>query len=189
MNREGGLKLLELKLRNKNLIKHSLAVEACMNRLAKRFGQDTEIRGLAGLLHDLDYGATKGDFSKHGFVTTEILQKQEVDSQIIEAIKAHPGHIERKTLMAKALYSVDPLTGLIVAVCLIHPEKKLEVLNTEFVLNRFKGKGFARGANREQIKACQEFGLLLEDFITICLEAMKEISGEHGQMRICRRKK
>ena len=113
-------------------------------------------------------------------VTAEILQKEGVDGRIIEAIKAHPGHIERKTLMAKALYSVDPLTGLIVAACLMHPEKKLGALNTEFVLNRFKEKSFARGANREQIKACQEFGMPLEDFITICLETMKEVSGDLG---------
>ena len=180
MNREEGLKLLELKLRNKNLINHSLAVETCMNRLAKRFGQNTEMWGLAGLLHDLDYEDTKDDFSRHGFVTAEILGKEGIDSRIIDAIKAHPGHIGRETLVVKALYSVDPLTGMIVAACLMHPEKKLGVLNTEFILNRLKEKSFARGANREQIKACQEFGLSLEDFITLCLEAMKEISAELG---------
>ena len=176
MNREEALKLLELKLKNKNLIKHSLVVEACMKRLAEKFGEDIATWGLTGLLHDLDYEDTKDDFSKHGFVTAEILEKKGVNSQIIEAIKAHPGHIERKTLMAKVLYSVDPLTGLIVAACLMHPEKKLKALSKEFILNRFKEKSFARGANRQQIRACQEFGLSLEDFITMCLAAMKEIS-------------
>jgi hypothetical protein len=180
MGREEGLKLLQSKLSNKNLIKHSLAVEACMNRLAKRFGENEEMWGMVGLLHDLDYEDTKDDFSRHGFVTAEILQKQGVDNRITEAIKAHPGHIARETLIAKALYSVDPLTGLIVAACLMHPEKKLSVLNTEFILNRFKEKSFSRGANREQIKACQEFGLSLDDFITLCLEAMKEKSAELG---------
>jgi len=180
MSREEGLKLLELKLKNKNLIKHSLAVEACMKRLAKEFREDADTWGLTGLLHDLDYEDTKDDFSKHGFVTAEILEKESVDSQIIEAIKAHPGHIARKTLMSKVLYSVDPLTGLIVAACLMHPEKKLEALTSEFVLNRFKEKSFARGANRQQIKMCQEFGLSLENFITLCLEAMKGISSDLG---------
>ncbi|MCD4780700.1 MAG: HDIG domain-containing protein [Candidatus Omnitrophica bacterium] len=69
MNKEEGLKLLESKLRNKNFIKHSSAVEACMKRLAKKFGQNEKMWGLAGLLHDLDYEDTKDDFSKHGFVT------------------------------------------------------------------------------------------------------------------------
>jgi len=178
MNREDALRLLESKLKNRNLIKHSLAVEACMKRLAKKYGQNIEMWGLTGLLHDLDYEDTKGDFSRHGFVTAEILEKEGMDSRIIEAIKAHPGHIARETLMAKALYAVDPLTGLIVAACLMHPEKKLGALNTEFVLNRFNEKSFSRGANREQIKTCQECELALEDFIALCLEAMQGISAE-----------
>ena len=82
--------------------------------------------------------------------------------------------------MAKALYSVDPLTGLIVAAGLMHPEKRLGALGTEFIINRFKEKSFSRGANRQQINTCHEFGLSLEDFITICLKAMKEISSELG---------
>ncbi|MBN2119803.1 MAG: HDIG domain-containing protein [Candidatus Omnitrophica bacterium] len=180
MNRSEAIERLKSKLKNKNLVKHSLAVEACMKRLAKEFGEDIEFWGLAGLLHDMDYEDTKDDFPRHGFVTAEILEKEDIDSQILEAIKGHPGHIERKTLMAKALYSVDPLTGLIVAACLMHPQKKLEALNTEFVLNRFKEKSFARGVNRQQIEACQEFGLSPEDFVAICLDAMREISGKLG---------
>ncbi len=180
MTRVEGLKLLKVKLKNKNLIKHSLTVEVCMRKLAAEFREDLDTWGLTGLLHDLDYEDTKDDFQKHGFVTAEILEKEGVDNQIIEAIKAHPGHIERETLMAKALYSVDPLTGLIVAACLMHPERKLKALNTEFVLNRFKEKSFARGANREQIKVCEEFGLSLENFVTMCLEAMKEVSRDLG---------
>ncbi len=180
MNRLEALEYLKAKLKNGNLIKHSLAVEACMKRLAERFGQNAEIWGLAGLLHDLDYEDTKDNFSRHGFVTAEILQKEGVEDRIIEAIKAHPGHIERETLMAKALYAVDSLTGLIVAGCLMHPEKKLKAVNTEFILHRFNEKSFARGANREQIKTCQECGLSLEDFVTVCLEAMREISGVLG---------
>ncbi|MBL7197416.1 MAG: HDIG domain-containing protein [Candidatus Omnitrophica bacterium] len=178
MKRDKCLKLLELKLKNKNLIKHSLAVEACMKRLAKEFGEDIETWGLVGLLHDLDYEDTKDDFSKHGFVTAEILEKEGVDSQIIEAIKAHPGHIERISKMAKALYSVDPLTGLIVAAALMHPEKCLKAVDTQFILNRFKEKSFSRGANREQIKTCERLGISLERFIAICLDAMKEINKE-----------
>jgi putative nucleotidyltransferase with HDIG domain len=178
MDRLEALEYLKSKLKNKNLIKHSLAVEACMKRLAKESGEDIEAWGLAGLLHDLDYEDTKDDFSRHGFVTAEILEKKGVDTQILEAIKAHPGHIDRETLMAKALYAVDPLTGLIVAACLMHPEKKLSALSTEFILNRFKEKGFARGANREQIKTCQELGVSLENFIALCLDAMKKINGD-----------
>lgn len=176
MNRIEAMDYVKSKLKNKNLIKHSLAVEACMRRLARRFMQNEEMWGLAGLLHDLDYEDTKDDFSRHGFVTAEILQREGVDSRVIEAIKAHPGHVERTTPMAKALYSVDPLTGLIVAACLMHPDKKLKALDTEFILNRFKEKSFARGANRLQIESCTQLRLSLDNFVTMCLESMKEIS-------------
>jgi putative nucleotidyltransferase with HDIG domain len=181
MDREEALRLLNSKLKNKNLIKHSLAVEACMKKIATQFeGEAINNWGLAGLLHDLDYDMTKDNFSRHGFITAEILEKEakDIDSEVIEAIKAHTGHIERKSKMAKALYCIDPLTGLIISACLMHPDKRLQSVETKFVLNRFKEKSFAKGANRGQIKTCEELGFSLEDFITLCLEAMKEISHE-----------
>lgn len=180
MDRAKALDLVNSKIKTKNLIKHSLAVEACMKKIAESFSEDVEEWGLAGLLHDLDYEETKDDFSKHGFITADILEKEGINSKVIEAIRAHPGHIKRNTLMAKALYCVDPLTGLIVAACLMHPEKKLGAVNTEFVLNRFKEKNFARGANRGQIKACEELGLSLQEFTAMCLGAMQNMSKELG---------
>ena len=178
MQREEALDLVKGRLKNKNLVKHCLAVEACMRKMAQEFGENQDLWGLAGLLHDLDYEETKNDFSQHGFVTAKILKERGINEEVIEAIKSHPGHIERKTKMAKALYAVDPLTGLIVASALMHPEKKLEALNVQFVLNRFKEKSFARGANREQIKSCRELELSLEKFIDISLKAMREIHKE-----------
>ena len=179
MERSEAIKILNEKIKNKNLIKHSLAVESCMKKLAEKFGQDKEKWAIAGLLHDLDYEETKDNFQMHGKRTAEIL-KDKLPEDVLEAIVAHPGHIERKTLLSKALYCVDPLTGLIVASALITREKKLSSIDTDFVLNRFKEKRFAAGANREQIKECEELGLSLDDFISICLEAMKEISDELG---------
>jgi len=85
-----------------------------------------------------------------------------------------------ETLMDKALYVSDPLTGLIVACALIHPDKKLSSIDTEFVLSRFKEKRFAAGANREQIASCCGIGLSLEEFVLLGLEAMKGISKELG---------
>lgn len=180
MNRREALQLIESKICQKNLIKHMLAVEACMRRLAREFGEDEETWGLAGLLHDLDYELTKDDFSRHGIVTAEILEAEGLCREITDAIKAHPGHQERSRPMAKALYAADPLTGLIVASALMHPQKKLGALDISFLLNRYKEKGFARGANREQIAACEELGLPLEEFVRLCLEAMNEISRDLG---------
>jgi putative nucleotidyltransferase with HDIG domain len=178
MTRDEALKLVGSYISNKNLVKHMLAVEVCMRKLAKYFNEKEEIWGLSGLLHDLDYESTKDNFSLHGINTAKILEEKGVDKEIIDAIKSHPGHSERVTLMAKALYAVDPLTGLIVASALMHPQKSLKALSVQFILNRFKEKHFAKGANRDQIKSCSELGLTLEDFINICLSAMQEIDKE-----------
>ena len=79
---------------------------------------------------------------------------------------AHADKVPRESALDKALWCTDPLTGLVVAAALIRPEKKLALIDAAFVLNRFKEKGFARGANREQIQACQEeLGLTLEEFV------------------------
>jgi len=88
---------------------------------------------------------------------------------------------KRDSLAKKAIYSVDPVTGLVVACALVHPEKRLSALDVDFILNRFKEKGFAKGANREQIKTCEEeLGIPLDKFLGIALEAMQSISKELG---------
>ena len=180
MNRDEALELLKQNVKCENLLKHMFATEACMKRLAKEFGEDEDKWALAGLMHDIDYELIGDDFSKHGLVGGDILEKNGIDNEIIDAVRVHPGNSERVTKIAKALYAVDPLTGLIVAATLMHPEKSLKAVDTNFVLNRFKEKRFAKGANREQIKSCEELGLDLEKFISICLEAMRGISNELG---------
>ncbi|HEX7608786.1 MAG TPA: hypothetical protein VF370_05670, partial [Candidatus Cryosericum sp.] len=88
--------------------------------------------------------------------------------------------LPRKSMMDKALYAADPLSGLIVACALIRPEKKLALVDTDFVMVRFKEKRFAAGANRDQMLACQEMGLDLYKFVAIGLSSMKEIAAEIG---------
>lgn len=179
MDREKALRLVEENLKTPNLRKHLLAVEACMRKLARHFGQDEELWGLTGLLHDLDYEYTKDKPEEHGLKTAEMLAGK-VPPEVIEAIKAHAGKAPVDGLMAQALFAVDPLTGLIVAAALMHPQRRLEALDETFVLNRFKEKGFARGANREQIRNCEKLGLSLQEFISLSLSAMKEIAEELG---------
>lgn len=180
INREKALQLVKNNLNNKNLQKHCLAVEACMREFARYFDKDEDKWGLTGLLHDLDYEETKDDFKQHGYKTVEKLENHTVPEEIKQAIKAHPGHVERENLMDKVLYAVDPLTGLVVAAALMHPEKKISALDTAFVLRRFDEKRFAAGANREQIKACSEFDMELEDFINHTLKAMTNIEDTLG---------
>lgn len=182
MTRDEAWQLASSKLANANLRKHVLAVEAVMRRLARRFGEDEDLWGLAGILHDVDYEETKDRPEEHSLVGAAVLEKAGVHPAVVDAVRAHNERhgIPRKTLMAKALYCADPLTGLIVAAALIHPEKKLRAIDTQFVMNRFGEKSFARGANRETIKACSEVGLALEEFIGLGLEAMQAISEELG---------
>lgn len=179
MEREEALELVKSKIKNQNLVKHCLAVEAGMIELARHFGEDEKLWGLTGLLHDLDYEETKDDFPNHGIKTTEMLEGKVV-AEIIYAIKAHPGHVAAKSKLDISLYAIDPLTGLIVAACLMHPDKKLSSLDSEFILRRFKEKRFAAGANREQIMTCEKLGLQLDEFITIVLKAMQNIHKELG---------
>ena len=180
MNRDEALKLVKEKIKNQNLIKHSLTVEACMKGLARNFKEDEEKWDIAGLLHDIDYEETKDDPQKHSLVGADFLERLGLDKEIFEAVKTHnEAHgIFPETLLAKSLYCVDPLTGLIVAATLVLPTKKINDLTVENVSNRFKEKSFARGATREVILKCSEIGLSLEEFIKICLESMQKMSNE-----------
>lgn len=180
MEREEALNLVKSKVKNKNLIKHMLAVEAIMRRLARHFGEDEELWGLTGILHDLDYDETVNEPEKHSLKTVEWLKDYDLDEKILYAIKAHPRKVEPQSKMDWSLFASDSLSGLIVAAALMHPTKKLKSLDVKFVMNRFKEKRFAAGARREDIKECEKIGLSLEEFIRLALEGMQGIDSELG---------
>lgn len=182
MNREEALKFLKSKVKTKNLLKHCYSVEAVMKSLAAHFGEDQEKWALAGLLHDIDYESTKDDLTRHSLVGAEMLKEAGLPEDVVQAVKVHNcAHgIPRVSLMDKCLFSTDPVTGLIVAGALIKPEKKLNAIDVDFLVKRFHEKAFARGANRETIAACSEFGMTLEDFLDISLEAMQGIARDLG---------
>lgn len=180
MNREEALSLVRSKVRNKNLIKHMLAVEAIMRRLAEHLGEDEGLWSLTGLLHDLDYDETVNDPENHSLKTVEWLKDYDLDERVLYAIKAHPRKVEPKSKMDWSLFATDSLSGLIVAAALMHPTKKLKNLDVTFVVNRFKEKRFAAGARREDIQECEKMGLSLEEFIRLALEGMQKIDGELG---------
>lgn len=180
MERQEVLKLVESKVSNDRLRKHMLAVEAVMRALARRLGEDEEKWSLAGLVHDIDYDTTYNDPESHGRKGADYLRSLGFDDEITRAVESHAGHIERTSQMEKALFATDPLTGLIVAAALMHPSKSLKEVTPEFVMKRFKEKRFAAGADRDQIRSCQEIGIDLKEFIEIGLRAMQEISQEIG---------
>ncbi|MEZ0537825.1 HDIG domain-containing metalloprotein [Caldicellulosiruptoraceae bacterium PP1] len=182
MTREVALEELNKRIKTKNLIKHCLACEAIMKELAQYFEQDIEKWGLAGLLHDIDYEETKDSPQTHSILGSQILEELGFSNDVVYAVKVHnDAHgLPRLSLLDKSLYAADPTTGLIVAGALIHPSKKLSEINVDFLMNRFNEKSFAKGANREQIKACNELGLELDEFLGISLNAMQKISTELG---------
>ncbi len=180
MERNEALELIRKRVGNERLIKHMLAVEAVMKALAKHLGEDEQKWGLAGLVHDIDYDETSKDPERHGKLGASYLRELGYDEEITRAVESHAGHLPRETRLDKALFATDPLTGLIVAAALMHPSKSLKDVTVEFVLNRFKEKRFAAGADRDQIRTCEDLGLSLEEFISIALKAMQDISLDLG---------
>lgn len=182
MKREEALAVVKKNVKNRNLLKHMYAVEAVVRHMAHHFGEDEEKWALAGLLHDIDYDVTADDPAQHSQVGADMVAELGLEDEIVNAIRAHNEYhgLERKTLLDKVLYAADPLTGLIVAAALIHPDKKLASIDAEFVMKRYHEKAFARGATRETIAACADFGMELETFVAHGLEAMQGISKELG---------
>jgi len=193
MDREEAFDLVKKYIKNKNLIKHCLAVEAIIKGIAKELNKvksrskdkklfDEKKWAIAGLVHDIDYESTAKDPKNHSLVGAEILKKNNFEKDIIYAVKAH-NSIHNLPLQSKldiALFAADPLSGLIVASALIKPEKKIKAINSQFVLNRFKEKSFARSADRNQILACERIGFTLKEFIEIALTSMQEIDKDLG---------
>jgi putative nucleotidyltransferase with HDIG domain len=180
MTRDEALTLIRANIKTENTIKHMLATEAIMRSLAVRFGEDHEEWGMAGLLHDIDLEQINNDMSAHSKVGAEIVKQHGVSPAITHAILTHNEHhgIARESMMDKALFCVDPLTGLITAVALVRPEKKLAAVEARSVRKRFKEKSFAAGANREIMAQCTEIGLDLDTFIAVGLEAMQRVAGD-----------
>ncbi len=180
MDREKALALLQEHLKNSNLVKHCLAVEACMREFAAHFGEDPERWGLAGLLHDLDYEYTVDDPDNHSLKTAEMLAEFGLPGEIVHAIKAHNHKVDIQNNMDAALLTSDPTTGFITACALMHPDKKLKSVDLKFMKKRFKEKSFAKGASREQMRECAAMGFELDAFLLACLNAMEHIDTELG---------
>jgi putative nucleotidyltransferase with HDIG domain len=182
MDRQTALETVKSNIKNQNLIKHMIATEAIMRALAKRFGEDEDEWGIAGLLHDIDLDIVGDDMTTHGKVSAEMAEKAGANTAMVHAILCHNEMlgIKRENNFDKALYCADPLTGLITAAALVRPEKKLAFVEVKSVAKRFKEKSFAAGANREQIASCSELGLELNEFIELGLKAMQGVSEDMG---------
>lgn len=180
LSRADAYAMVEEKIGVNNLLKHILAVEAGMRRLAEHFGEDVEYWGLTGLLHDFDYHETKDDAPRHTYLATEWLAEHNLPEEMIYAIHAHPGHVPCNSRLDWALYATDPTTGFLVAAALMHPSKKLAPLDSSFLLRRFAEKRFAAGATRENMAACSNLGLELDEFMLLVRDGMLNIADVLG---------
>jgi len=183
MNKEKAIDYLKKEVETSNLRKHSLAVGAAMKFLASHFDREPKKWEICGLLHDIDYEQTKEEPEKHSKVGKKMLKEKGLSDKICEAVYTHNKEhgVEPETLMGKALYCVDSLTGLIVAATLVLPSKKIKDLEVENVMNRFEEERFASGADREAIAKCEDYlNLELEEFIKITLNAMQDIADPLG---------
>lgn len=181
--REKAATLIDRYIKSNNLKKHSLAVENLMRHLARRYGEDEEKWALAGLLHDLDWDLTKETPERHTLITEEILKKEGFPEDIIIAIKKHhPVHgLQPETLLEKALFCCEEITGLITAVVLVMPNRSITEVTLERVLKKFKEPSFAKGVNREVILKSKELlNLDLEELIKIGINSMIEIQDKLG---------
>ena len=183
ISREAALALLRSRVSNENMIKHCLAAEAVLKAMARTLGEDEEKWGLAGLLHDLD-AETQPDLATHTRETAEILSEKGIDPEIIETIRlhntqAHPGE-HRTTRFHHSLAAGETITGLVIATALVNPAKKLAAVKPKSVRKRIKEKAFARGADREIIKECEQAGIPLAEFCALSLSAMQAIADDLG---------
>ena len=182
MNRDQALEIVREHVENENLIRHMLAVEAAMRFYAEQFGEDAELWGITGLLHDFDWEIHQ-TLEQHPQEGAPILQKKGVPEEVVSAILSHADHtgVPRQSKMEKALYACDEITGLIVAVALVRPSRSLEDLKVKSVKKKWKDHSFAAGANREEISAAaDEFGIALWEHVGNVIEAMRRVAPDLG---------
>lgn len=162
-------------------LKHALAVEAAMRHFAELAGEDPDLWGLVGLLHDIDWEEAPEEHAKKG---PEWLKKAGYDEAFCRAVSSHAWEYtgtRPESLMEKTLYAVDELTGLLTAAALVRPSRSLADLEVRSVMKKWKDKAFARGVNREVIQRGAE--LLekpLEWLIQETLEALRPVERELG---------
>jgi putative nucleotidyltransferase with HDIG domain len=179
-SRNDALALMHEYTASESLRKHMLAVEAAMRAYAARFGEDPERWGLAGLIHDFDYerypNAAHSATEEHPAHGVRILRERGWPDDILQAILGHATYcnVPRETRMARALFAVDELTGLITATALVKPSRSVHDVDARSVKKKMKDKAFAKGVNRDDvILGAQELGVELDDHIQFVIEAMR----------------
>lgn len=185
--REEALALQHEYTSSDSLRKHMLAVEAAMRRYAAKYGEDPDRWGLAGLIHDFDYerfpNAAHSPTDEHPAAGVRILRERGWPEDILQAILGHATYsgVPRESRMAKALFAVDELTGLITATALVRPSRSLNEVDARAVRKKMKDKAFAKGVNRDDVLlGAQELGVDLDEHIQFVIDAMRDAADTLG---------
>ena len=182
MDREAALAVVDDHVKSDSLKKHLLAVEQCMRAYAREYGEDEEAWGVAGLVHDFDWEVCPTPES-HPTFGADILRSRGFDEETVRAVLSHGNHtgIARDSLMEKALFACDELSGLVTAVALVRPSKSLEDTAVRSVKRKMRDKAFAKSINRDDIvQGADELGVALDDHIAFIIEALKPVAGRLG---------
>lgn len=182
IDREQALAIVREHVKNENLVRHMLAVEAAMRFYARKFGEDEDRWGIPALLHDFDW-EIHPDLHTHPMDGVPILQERGVSEEVIQDIQSHADHtgVPRDTRLRKAMAACDELTGLITAVALVRPSKSIHDVKVSSVRKKWKDRSFAAGADREEMDAAIEaFGVEKSEHIGNVIEAMRGIAEELG---------
>ncbi|MGC9316818.1 MAG: HDIG domain-containing metalloprotein [Armatimonadota bacterium] len=177
MTRDEALEILHEYVENENLRKHAYAVEAAMRAYARKFGEDEDYWGNVGLLHDFDW-EIHPTMEEHPSKGAEILRERGVDEELVMDIQAHAPHsgVPRDTLVRKAIFAVDELTGFIVACSLVRPNG-ISDLKASSVKKKMKDKSFAAAVDRDDIRTCaEELGEDLTEHINFVIDAMRGVN-------------
>jgi putative nucleotidyltransferase with HDIG domain len=182
MNRPDALAIVHEFVKNENLVRHMLAVEAAMRFYAKKFGEDENTWGITGLLHDFDW-EIHPTLEQHPQAGAPLLRERGVPEEIVRAILSHADHtgVSRLSRMEKSLFACDEITGLITAVALVRPSHSLSDLKVKSIKKKWKDRSFAAGANREEIaRGAEEFGIELWEHVGNVIQAMRLIAPDLG---------
>ncbi len=185
--RDDALALMHDFTQSESLRKHMYSVEAAMRAYATEFGEDVERWGLAGLMHDFDYekwpNADHAADAEHPAEGVRLLRARGYPEDVLQAILGHAQYtgVARESRMAKTLFAVDELTGLITATALVKPSKSVHDVDARSVMKKMKDKAFARGVSREDVvNGAAELGVELEPHIQFVIGAMQARAAELG---------
>jgi len=183
MTRDEALTIVRKYVKNENLVRHMLAVEAAMAAYAKKFNEDEERWRVAGILHDFDW-EIHPSLAEHPQAGAAILRELGVDEDLIRTIQSHAQHtgVAREKLIDKALFACDEITGLITTTALVRPSKKIADVEVSSIRKKFKTPAFAAGVNRQEVSnGAADLGVdLWEEHVPLILKAMQSIANDLG---------